>query len=237
MFVLDKVVKKYGTVLAFEVASCEISIDKFVFVMGPSGSGKSTLLRLLSFVEPPDSGVVQLGIEGRKFSSFNKDHPWPQVTCVFQRQFLWPHLTLRQNIALPLRMMAVADMDDRLREVNELFDMSAFIDRFPNEVSGGQAQRAALARALVLRPRLILIDEAHGGLDLEQQEILNRHLVELRATGVGLIVVTHSLEFARRYADQIIVIEHGTITDKGSQGVFDDPNSHFLQRALGLNRG
>jgi ABC-type polar amino acid transport system ATPase subunit len=234
MYILDKIHKSYGHTCVLSDISCEIPTDGFVFILGPSGSGKSTLLRLLSFVEVPDDGVVRLELGGRRFDSAGSVRPWPQVTSVFQRQFLWPHLTLRGNITLPLRGASAGDIESKLQRVIDLFDMSMFVDRFPNEVSGGQAQRAALARALVLNPQVVLIDEAHGGLDLEQQKILNEHLVMLRQSGVGLIVVTHSLEFARKYADRVIVIENGTITEAGPKPVLEESQSPFLRRVLGL---
>jgi ABC-type Fe3+/spermidine/putrescine transport system ATPase subunit len=232
MFSLDGVDKSYGSVAALRSLTCEIPTDRFVFVMGPSGSGKSTLLRLLSFVETPDRGSVSLMLDGREFNSVARDRPWPILTCVFQKQFLWPHLTLRQNIALPLRNSDPREANSRLQRVIALLGMSAFVDRFPNEVSGGEAQRAALARALALNPRLILIDEAHGGLDLEQQKLLNEHLLGLRESGVGLVVVTHSLEFARSYADWVVVLEGGSVTDLGPRNTFDKPNSAFLRTIL-----
>lgn len=234
MYILDNVHKSYGHASILRNISCEIPVDGFVFIMGPSGSGKSTLLRLLSFVETPDEGVIRLQLAGQHFNSTTSDRPWPRVTCVFQSKFLWPHLTLRENVALPLRRSGDRDIDRRLERVIDLLDMSTFIDRFPNEVSGGQAQRVAIARALVLDPQVILIDEAHGGLDLEQQKVLNDHLTKLRESGVGLIVVTHSLDFARKYADKIIIVENGTITEIGSPAVFEHSRSTFLRRVLGL---
>lgn len=235
MFILDNVEKRYGNVSVLKNISCKIPIDGFVVVMGPSGSGKSTLLRLLSFVETPDHGNVRLNLNGREFDSINSARPWPRLTCVFQKQFLWPHLTLRENISLPLHTAGVRELDSKLKSVIDLFGMSAFVDRFPNEVSGGQAQRAALARALVLDPQLILIDEAHGGLDLEQQKILNDYLIKLRESGVALIIVTHSLEFARRYADQVVIVEDGTVTDVGTRDILERPKSPYLRRAIGLS--
>jgi len=233
MFLLDHVAKSYGTSLVLHDISCQIPTDGFTFIMGPSGSGKSTLLRLLSFVETPDRGSVQLTLHGRQFTSDAPERPWPHLTCVYQRQFLWPHLTLRQNIMLPLRLHRNPSFEQRLRDVIALFDMSSFIDRFPNEVSGGEAQRAALARAFVLEPQLILIDEAHGGLDLEQQKVLNDYLLRLRDSGVALIVVTHSLTFASQYADTVIVVENGTITEVGARTIFKSPSSAFLRRVVG----
>jgi ABC-type sugar transport system ATPase subunit len=232
MYTLKNVYKIYGQTCALEDINCEIPTDKFVVVLGPSGSGKSTLLRQMSFIEIPDRGNVHLELNGRIFCSNKPDRPWPRLTSVFQKQFLWPHLTLRENIELPLRERGSRNIVDKIQKVTDLFDMSSFLDRFPNEVSGGQAQRAALARAFTLNPELILIDEAHGGLDLEQQHILNSQFISLKHSGVGLIVVTHSLDFARRYADHVIVLEKGRMVENGPSSVFKNPSSRFLQLAL-----
>lgn len=232
MFILNAVSRNYGSIPAVRDVSCEITTDGFVFIMGPSGSGKSTLLRLLSFVEAPDQGTVRLELGGLLYDTAGSTRPWPNLTCVFQRQFLWPHLTLRDNITLPLRTSGALNIEQRLARVIDLFDMSAFVNRYPNEVSGGQAQRAALARALVLDPALILIDEAYGGLDLEQQRILNDHFLRLRQSGVGLIVVTHALDLAQAQADQVIVVEDGQIAEVGTRSVFENPTSNFLRKVL-----
>jgi ABC-type Fe3+/spermidine/putrescine transport system ATPase subunit len=234
MYTLHAIRKSYGGIPVLKDITIRIPSDRFVFIMGPSGSGKSTLLRLLSFVELPDAGYIELDLKGSFFSSSKRDRPWPRLTAVFQKQFLWPHLTLRQNISLPLRASGVTNIEERLENALRLFDMATFIDRYPNEVSGGQASRAALARALVLQPDLVLIDEAHGGLDLEQQKVVNDHFLMLRGIGVGLIVVTHSLDFARRYADSIIVLEEGAVTESGGSEILDQPRSSFLKRVLSI---
>jgi ABC-type Fe3+/spermidine/putrescine transport system ATPase subunit len=236
MYTLEGVQKCYGNNLVLREINCTIPLDGLVVIMGPSGAGKSTLLRLLSFLETPDRGSLRLEIGGQQFDSVRSERPWPIVTCVFQRQFLWPHLTLRDNIALPLRAAAAIDIEAKLNAVIELFDMSSFVDRFPNEVSAGQAQRGALARALVLKPQIILLDEAHFGLDLEQQKILNDHLIKLRDSGVSLIVITHSLDFARKYAERIFIVEGGVVTETGGKGILKEPKSAYLRRAVGISQ-
>jgi ABC-type polar amino acid transport system ATPase subunit len=236
MYTLEKAARHYSGITAIRDATCTIPTNGLAVVMGPSGSGKSTLLRLLSFVEQPDEGSVSLSLDGHTYTSDGMARPWPQVTCVFQKLFLWPHLTLIENIRLPLRVSRAADVEERVSDVVELFDMSDFIGRYPNEVSGGQAQRAALARALVLRPKVILIDEAHTGLDLEQQRILNERLHALRSRGVGLVIVSHSLSFAYQYADTVIVLEEGAVVESLSRSVMTHPRSGYLRRAVDLMR-
>lgn len=231
MYILNNISKYYGQTQALNRVSLEIPTNKFVVVLGPSGCGKSTLLRQLSFIELPEEGNIKLELGDSIFRSDIKDRPWPRLTCVFQKQFLWPHLTLRENIELPLKQNNRSSQEE-IEQIIQQFNMLSFVDRYPNEVSGGQAQRAALARAFALKPELMLIDEAHGGLDLEQQHILNSHFVSLKHVGVGLIVVTHSLEFAQKYADYIIVLEDGRIAEFGSISIFENPSSRFLKLAI-----
>src|SRR5437588_11491167 len=103
MYSLVEAEKQYGGTIGLRSTTCSIPTDALVVVMGASGSGKSTLLRLLSFVELPEHGSVRLELNGDIFDNSSRIRPWPRLTCVFQKQFLWPHLTLRQNLELPLR--------------------------------------------------------------------------------------------------------------------------------------
>ena len=232
MFILEGLSKQYGTHIVLRDVNARLPTTGIVAVMGASGAGKSTLLRLLAFIERPDAGKLSLSIDGTTYQSDDNPKPWPAVTCVFQRQFLWPHLTVRENILLPLRLNRPDRLDAKLRMVTDLFDMSSYIDRYPNEVSVGQAQRGALARAFVLEPQMILMDEAHSALDLAQQCFLNGYMEKLRDAGVAIIVVTHSLDFARRHADQIIVIEDQTLAEIGPVEILINPRSRYLRAAL-----
>lgn len=232
MYTLKNITKHYGGSVILSDITIDLPTNEFVFILGPSGAGKSTLLRLLSFVELPSEGKIELQLGQSRFSSLETQRPWPHLTTVFQRQFLWPHLTVRENVTLPLKAQGARDIEGRLKKVIRLFDMDSFLDRYPNEVSGGEAQRAALARALILEPKLVLIDEAHGGLDLIQQKVLNAYLLKLRSTGVGLIIVTHSIDFAKQYADRVVVLEKGQITESGGGAAFERPTSSFLKGVL-----
>lgn len=118
MIYLEGVTKSYGVTPVLGPLSCAIPTQEFVFLMGPSGAGKSTLLRLLSFVEAPDSGEITLDLRGSHFSSRTRNNPpWPRVTAVFQRQFLWPHLTIRENIMLPLHAAAAPNADRKVHKL------------------------------------------------------------------------------------------------------------------------
>lgn len=142
MFVLRDICKSYGGRMALKPTTAEIPTIGITTVLGPSGSGKSTLLRLLGFSETPDSGEVVLRLDSH--TTLTRDStPWPTITSVFQRQFLWPHLTLAENIFLPVKLVAGLEVANaRLSDAVDRLKMWDFVDRYPNEVSGGQAQRA-----------------------------------------------------------------------------------------------
>jgi ABC-type polar amino acid transport system ATPase subunit len=204
-------------------------------VIGPSGGGKTTLLRALSMVTPADGGSIVLDGESYHFplqEDAPPPKPWPRVTAVFQQFFLWPHLTLRQNITLPLRCRGVADPDAVIAPLVETFGMEGFVERYPNQVSGGQQQRAALARALALKPDYILLDEITSALDVEQAGVLLKHLLELRAGGIGILLITHHLGFLSRAADRICFIEDGRVIESGGRAVLDQPQTPRLQQFL-----
>ena len=226
--------KSFGDRTIFEGVSIEIREGETTAIVGPSGCGKTTLLRILCFLDEPDSGHVEFQDTDRRFDSRAADRPWPLVTCVFQKQFLWPHMTVRQNITDPLRHRDESFQQSRLEHVVEMFDMDEFLDRYPHQISGGEAQRASLARAIVLEPRLLFLDEAHTFLDMAQQEKLNDYLRQLKGEGIGLCVVSHSLRFVRAEADQIFVLEEGRIAESGGKEIIEEPSSQFLSTVAHL---
>lgn len=219
-----------------------IERGQITVVIGPSGGGKTTLLRALSLVEPPDTGTITItnGARSEEVYSFPNHHgaqpalPWPRVTVVFQQLFLWPHLTLRQNIWLPVRKWDRGKKERHLNELIEAFGMSPFIDRYPNHASLGQRQRAALARALIVEPEYILLDEVTSALDVEQTEALLSHLELARAQGIGILAITHSIGFARRVANQLAFLDKGQILDIGGKEILDDPRHPRLKQFLNL---
>lgn len=208
-------------------------------VVGPSGSGKSTLLRALALTDPPDAGRIE--VDGRAYAfpaSGELAPPWPEVTVVFQQFFLWPHLTLRGNIELPLRCARKpeAEIAETVAGLAKTFAMDEFLDRHPNEVSGGQQQRAALARALALKPRYLFLDEITSALDLEQSRVLFGHLRELREEGIGLLLVTHFLGFVREEADAVLFLDGGTVSEAGGREILASPRTERLRRFLDVAR-
>src|SRR3989344_2092306 len=178
----ENLTKKYQGQEILKGVDIAIGRGKITSLIGPSGAGKTTLLRVLSMLDLPDSGSIILDDKKYDFPKTKEVKVWPKISVVFQQLFLWPHLTLRQNILLPLRNT----VDQAY--INELIDvlqMKDFIDRYPNEVSIGQRQRAAIARAIALKPEYLLLDEITSSLDVEQIDLVLKFLLRLKERGVG----------------------------------------------------
>jgi ABC-type polar amino acid transport system ATPase subunit len=229
--------KSFGKQVILDGVNISIAPGQITALIGPSGSGKSTFLRALSLLEPPDSGTVS--VDGVEYSFPHKNGngltpPWPKLTIVFQQLFLWPHLTILQNITLPLATLNQIKSRQRVEELINLFDMSEYINRYPNEVSLGQRQRAAIARALALEPKYLLLDEITSALDVEHVSRLLNHLKILREHGTGILLITHLIGFAKRAADQIIFMEKGAIKEAGGPEMLLSPKSKRLANFLSL---
>jgi len=204
-------------------------------LIGPSGTGKTTLLRCLALLEPPQSGEIRIDDEVFTYPQMKSvTPPWPKLTAVFQQLFLWPHLTLRENILLPARLRHVPDLDHELEALIEAFDMKDFIDHYPNEASLGQRQRVALARALMLKPHYLLLDEITSALDVEQIAKILSYLKALRGKNIGIFIITHLLGFARHAADQVLFMAEGRIAEHGGPDILKNPKSERLGQFLSV---
>jgi ABC-type polar amino acid transport system ATPase subunit len=206
-------------------------------LIGPSGTGKTTLLRSLALLEPPQSGEIAVDDEVFQYpwpqdKAFRP--PWPKLTTVFQQLFLWPHLTLRDNILLPVRRREAGTVNIMLESLIEAFDMGGFIDHYPNEASLGQRQRVALARALMLEPRYVLLDEITSALDVEQIAKILSYLKALRGKNIGIFIITHLLGFARHAADQVYFMADGTVVESGGPEILKSPQTERLGQFLSV---
>lgn len=193
----------------------ELAVDRArtLVVLGESGAGKTTILRLLAGVMSPDAGTISLDGEAYFAAGVRTVPAWRRdVGYVPQDYALFPHLTARRNVAFGLRAsgLAGADIGARVDRALERFGATAFANRRPHELSGGQQQRIALARSLVLEPRLLLLDEPLSALDRKSRGAVREELHGvLRANAGATILVTHSEEDARVLADQVLTIDAG----------------------------
>jgi ABC-type polar amino acid transport system ATPase subunit len=228
----------YGGRPVLTDVSLDIKPGSITVLIGPSGTGKTTLLRCLAMLATPQRGEIQVDEQLFRYPTATNlptpTPPWPKLTAVFQQLFLWPHLTLRQNILLPMRLQEPAGVATALEELIEAFDMGNFIDRYPNQASLGQRQRAALARAIILNPRYLLLDEVTSALDVEQITRVLGYLAQLRQRDMGLFIITHLLGFARQTADQVVFMAKGSIVERGDVSILTNPQSQRLQQFLAV---
>lgn len=214
----SEITKKFGDQVVLNNIGLEVAPGTITSIIGPSGSGKTTLLKALSLLDVPESGTVTVDDTRYVFPLFAQrlTRPWPKVSVVFQQLFIWPHLTLRKNIELPLETRGTLEESQAyLHELYTMFAMDDFLDHYPNEASIGQRQRAALVRALALKPKYLLLDEITSSLDVEQSEIILSHLTEIKRRGVGIVMVAHDINFAVSSADTVCFMENGKIIKKG----------------------
>lgn len=229
----EGVAKRFGATAALDGLDLEIAPGEFFALLGGSGSGKTTLLRLIAGFETPDEG--RLLLEGRDLVPL-PPHARP-VAMMFQSYALFPHLSVFDNVAYGLRRAGVP-REERRRRVAEalaLVRLEGLERRRPHQLSGGQRQRVALARSLVVRPRLLLLDEPLAALDASLREATGFELRALqRATGAGFVMVTHDQAEAMALADRIGVLERGRLVQVGPPAaVYERPATRFVAAFLG----
>ncbi len=225
--------KHYGPVTALADASLELREGEFLTLLGPSGSGKTTLLMIVAGIVPPTSGEVW--IDGKLATYAPPDRR--DIGIVFQNYALFPHLTVFQNIAFPLLMRRVAPAQIALEveRVLEIVQLPRVADRMPRELSGGQQQRIALARCMVYRPSIILMDEPLGALDRQLRDQMQLEIKELHGSlGITVLYVTHDQDEAMAMSDRICLMNNARIEQIGTpQELYFRPRSEFVARFLG----
>ncbi|MFF0909837.1 ABC transporter ATP-binding protein [Microbacterium enclense] len=202
-----------GEVTALTGIDLEIAAGEFVSLIGPSGCGKSTLLRLIADLDSPSAGELTLYGKSARRARLDQDYG-----IAFQQAALLPWRTVAANIALPLELhkWPTARRDARVAELAELVGLTDFVDRYPDQLSGGMQQRVAIARSLAVQPRLLLMDEPFGALDEMTRERLQSELARIAAeTGAAVVFVTHSIPEAVFLSDRVVVMSPrpGVITD------------------------
>ena len=227
--------KYFDQVHAVANLDLDVNAGEFFSMLGPSGSGKTTVLRLIAGFESASSGRVV--IESQDVTDLAPfDRP---VNTVFQDYALFPHLSIQENVEYGLRTRGVAKAE-RARQALEAIDsvkLSHLSQRLPHQLSGGQRQRIALARALVLRPKVLLLDEPLGALDKQLREEMQVELKRIqREAGITFIFVTHDQEEAMRMSDRIAVFNEGSIEQIGTpQQVYEKPQTKFVASFLGVS--
>ncbi len=228
---LRGVVKRFGAFEAVAGIDLDVAPGQFVTLLGPSGCGKTTTLRIIGGFERPDAGEVR--VAGAPVDEAAKRH----TRMVFQSYALFPHMTVRANVAFGLRMDKVpkAEIGGRVDAMLAKLGLSDQAGKYPRQLSGGQQQRVALARALVTQPRVLLLDEPLGALDLKMRKRMQSELKALqRNVGITFIYVTHDQEEAMNLSDIIVVMEKGRIAQIGSpEDVYRRPLSSYVADFVG----
>ena len=229
------VTKRFGEVVAVDDVDLAVGENRFFALLGPSGCGKTTTLRMIGGFEEPTLGVIKL--HGEDVTGL-KPYRRPANT-VFQSYALFPHLTIFENVAFGLRRTRVADAEiqRRVGEMLELVQLAGMEKRKPGQLSGGQQQRVALARALINHPRVLLLDEPLGALDLKLRKEMQIELKRIQhEVGITFIHVTHDQEEAMTMANTIAVMNEGRIERLGTPTeIYEDPRSAFVANFLGAS--
>jgi putrescine transport system ATP-binding protein len=230
---LVDVVKKFGATTAVDHVSLSIRKKELFALLGSSGCGKSTLLRLISGLETPDSGRIV--VDGQDITQLP---PYQRpVNMMFQSYALFPHMTVEGNAAYGLKREGAPkkEIQERVAAALELVQMSQYAKRKPHQLSGGQQQRVALARSLVKRPKLLLLDEPMSALDKKIRQQTQFELGNiLYSVGVTCVLVTHDQEEAMTMADRLAVMNEGRIVQVGTPNeVYEAPTSRFAAEFIG----
>ncbi|MBC1458086.1 ABC transporter ATP-binding protein [Listeria newyorkensis] len=218
--------KQYGnnstTFTALDSVNIDVETGEFIGIMGPSGAGKSTLLNALSTIDLPTSGDIEIDganivtMKEQQLSQFRRE----KLGFIFQDYNLLDTLTISENIALPLTLSKVkaADILTRVEEVAKMLDIESLLGKFPNQVSGGQKQRAAVARAMITKPALIFADEPTGALDSKNAQSLLQRLQYLhQEEQATIMMVTHDAQ-AASFSERILFIKDGVISHELTKG-------------------
>ena len=232
---LEHVTKRFHDVVAVDDLSLDIEQGKFFSMLGPSGCGKTTTLRMIGGFEEATAGTIYLGeTDVTGLPPFKRD-----VNTVFQNYALFPHLSVYENVAFGLRRKKVSDAEigKRVASMLDLVELPGYERRKPSQLSGGQQQRVALARALINHPRVLLLDEPLGALDLKLRKQMQIELKRIQTeVGITFIYVTHDQDEAMTMSDRIAVMRAGRIEQLGNpEELYERPKTAFVAGFLGVS--
>lgn len=213
--------------------SMEVYEGEFLTLLGSSGCGKTTILRMISGLEQVTSGKVY--IDGIDVT--NVDPTKREVNTIFQNFALFPHMTVYENVSFGLKMKKIAkkEIKKRVDEVLKLVELTGYEDRYPSQLSGGQQQRVAIARGIIMNPKVLLLDESLASLDLKLKKMMQIELKKIqKKLGITFIYVTHNQDEALTMSDRIIIIEKGVIEQEGTpKEIYEKPTSVFAADFIG----
>ncbi len=230
---LEGIQKRWGAFWGVRDVDLDINDEELVVFLGPSGCGKTTTMRMIAGLETPSEGAVLM--DGERVNDVDaRDR---DVAMVFQGYALYPNMTIYENIRFPLRMRNIpkADHERLVREAAELVELEDYLDRKPGALSGGQRQRAALARAIVRKPKVFLMDEPLSNLDAKLRQAMRVQIKHLqRQLKTTTVYVTHDQIEAMTLADRIVVMDQGAIQQIGTPDeIYSDPANTFVASFIG----
>ncbi len=230
---LQNITKTYGSNVVLDDLSLYFNENKFLTLLGPSGCGKTTTLRIMGGFESPDSGTVLF--DGKDITSLPPNQR--PLNTVFQKYALFTHMSVAENIAfgLKIKKKSKAYIQDKIQYALKLVNLDGFENRMPDSLSGGQQQRVAIARALASKPRVLLLDEPLGALDLKLRQDMQYELIRLKnELGITFVYVTHDQEEALTMSDTIVVMNQGYIQQIGSpEDIYNEPVNAFVADFIG----
>lgn len=230
---ISHISKSYGDNLVLDDLNLYINENKFLTLLGPSGCGKTTLLRILGGFETPDNGKTIF--DGKDITNLAPNKR--QLNTVFQKYALFSHMSIAENIAFGLKIKgkSKAYINDKIKYALKLVNLDGFENRTPDSLSGGQQQRIAIARAIVNEPKVLLLDEPLGALDLKLRQDMQYELIRLKnELGITFIYVTHDQEEALTMSDTVVVMNKGNIQQIGSpQDIYNEPRNAFVAKFIG----
>lgn len=230
---LQHISKSYGQQLILDDLNLYVRENEFLTLLGPSGCGKTTTLRLIGGFETPDSGNIIF--DGKDITTLSPNQR--QLNTVFQKYALFPHMSISENIAfgLKIKKKSKSYIDDKIKYALKLVNLDGFASRSVDSLSGGQQQRIAIARAIVNEPKVLLLDEPLGALDLKLRQDMQYELIRLKnELGITFIYVTHDQEEALTMSDTIVVMNQGYIQQIGSpEDIYNEPCNAFVADFIG----
>jgi len=234
MLKIVNLVKKFNNAIALDNINIDVKKGDRIVIIGPSGCGKSTLLRCINGLEIPTSGEIIYN--GKNIKDFNQNIIRQKIGMVFQKFNLFNHITVKENITLApikLKLLTKEKAEDKAVKLLYFIKLSDKIDQYPSKLSGGEQQRVAIIRSLMLSPELLLFDEPTSALDPEMINEVLELMKNIADDGMTMIVVSHEMNFARAFANKVIFMNDGKIIEEGTPNeIFDNPKSERLKSFL-----